>query len=161
MSSYVNFYIRVNKSFIPIGSYSRSSSLYQAISQMLPYEKIIALTSEKIGRVIDKIEEEIEAFEKLKEKDKQTCNKILSMIGNSVEEKMASIYSIEAEDENIECELEELKYSKNVLQVYLDMIDEIHYSDGYVMDNDYNHYIYAGVEACGSMENILENENQS
>lgn len=159
MSSYVNFYIRVNKSFIPIGSYSRSSSLYQAINQMLPYEKITALTSEKIGRVIDEIKEEIEELEKLKEKDKQTCDKILSMVGNSVEEKMASIYSIEAEDENIDYELEELKYSKNILQVYLDMIDEIHYSERYVMDNDYNHYIYAGVEAYGSMEDIFENES--
>lgn len=159
MSSYVNFYIRVNKSFIPIGSYSRSNPIYRAINQMLPYEKITALTSEKIGKVIDEIKEEIEELEKLKEKDKQTCDKILSMVGNSVEEKMASIYSIEAEDENIDYELEELKYSKNILQVYLDMIDEIHYSEGYVMDNDYNHYIYAGVEAYGSMEDIFEDEN--
>ena len=159
MSSYVNFYIRINENFVPIGSYCRSSSLYRAINKMLPYEKITALTSEKIGKVIEVIKEEIEDIKKIIEKNKQVHNEIIAMTGNSVEEKLASIYSIEAENEEIEGELEDFEHSKHILQVYLDMIDEIHYSEEYVMDNDYNHYIYAGVEACGSMENILENES--
>ena len=159
MSSYANFYIRVNESFVPIGSYSRSTSLYQAINSMLPYGQIIALTSEKIGKAIEIINEEIENIENTIEKDEQECKEIANMLGNSINEKMSAIYSIKVDIEDMKQDLIDRGSSKSILQVYLDMIDEIHYSSEYIMDNDYNHYIYAGIEAYGRIEDILEEEN--
>lgn len=43
MSSYINFFIRSDNRFLPLGDFSRSSEIYQRLDNNVPYEKLKAL----------------------------------------------------------------------------------------------------------------------
>ena len=49
--------------------------------------------------------------------------------------------------------IEECITAKGVFSTYLDIIGA---HSNYYVENDHNHYIYGGIEASGSMENIVE-----
>lgn len=158
MSSYVNFYLRINDNFTPIGSYSRSSSMYQAISNILPYEKIISLRPSQITEVIHNLEESATKMKKIKENSQATCDKIMSTANNSIEDKLSAIAEIESNFDDMDSYIEETNFAADTLRVFLNMIDDFRYSNDCGFDNDYFHYIYAGIESYGRMEDVADED---
>ena len=154
MSSYLNFYARANNIFIPLGSYSRSSQMYQEINNSVPYEKIRAIKSQDLKDYINDLKESECRIQKMKQEDEQRIQLIMSAANSSLQEKMEYVEEIQANFMEMDALIEEYVSAINTLQVYLDMIDQFRYSSMY-FDNNYEHYIYAGVEANGDMESIV------
>ena len=152
MSSYLNFYARANNIFIPLGSYSRSSQMYREINNSVPYEKIRAIKPQDLKDYINDLKESERRIQKMKQEDEQRIQLIMSAANSSLQEKMEYVEEIQANFMEMDALIEEYASAVNTLQVYLDMIDEFRYSH---FDNNYEHYIYAGIEANGDMESIV------
>ena len=153
MSSYVNFYLRVNDSFAPIGSYSRSNEMYQVVSRGVPYEKIVALKSRDITNFIKQLENSVEDVKKYYEKSKSRIPLIMNAENTSLDEKLATVAEIEQGFDAADEYISEITFAADTLRVFLNMIDDFKYSNS-DFKNDADHYIYAGIEACGRLEDI-------
>ena len=90
MSSYVNFYLRINDLFVPIGSYSRSSEMYQTMYHYCPYGKIKALTKENLYEVINDLETRAQRIKDFRAADEKRCDMIMQA-NNALEEKMEDV----------------------------------------------------------------------
>ena len=142
MSSYVSFYIRNKNDFLPIGSFSRSSVIYQlAQNNCAPYEKIKAITINEIRRIAmecgeikkkheDGIKSFMERIDFLKE-----CNASLSE-----REEFLSDYleTIEGYKEGIE----EVEYAQNYYNFLITILEDVSYEENF----DSKHYIYFGID---------------
>ena len=155
MSSYVNFYLRVNDSFAPIGSWSRSSELYRAMEDYCPYEKLCAFDSATLMDVIHNLEDKIDRMKEMRKFDENRCQMIMQA-NNSIDEKLEAIYNIESNFEEIDSSIEETAFAADTLRVFYNMIEDFRFSDDGKFSNDYNHYVYAGIEANGDLESIQE-----
>ena len=153
MSSYVNFYLRVNDKFAPIGSYSRSSEMYQTVSRAVPYEKITALKSRDISSLIRRLEESAEDIQKTNEKGKSRISLIMNAENTPLNDKLAAVEEMELSCEAADEYISEITFAADTLRVFLNMIEDFKYSDS-PFENDADHYIYAGVEACGNLESV-------
>ena len=90
MSQYMHFFVRKGDNFLPIGTYSRNTTLYEALSLSAPYEAIRPLTMEKINEVISTlIDEEKHAEDTISSLEAK--NKLIATFNNSTEEKMELI----------------------------------------------------------------------
>ena len=56
MSSYINFYLKVEDKYCPLGIYSRNCPEYQFFKDIVPFEKIAPITIKKLQAVIEDIE---------------------------------------------------------------------------------------------------------
>lgn len=154
MSQYVNFYIRVNNSFIPIADYSRNNYIYR-VFEYLPYEKIKALTYDDFIIRKDKIKGDREYAEKMIA-EVNAKKEFIAKTDASLEEKLQQ-YNFATECiAEYQDDIESCNFALDFIYFLEEMIDAIRYNeDGLNMDNDYNHYLYAGIEAIGSIENII------
>ena len=135
MSQYVNFFIKHNMDFIPIGCFSRSSYIYQYAPDA-PFERIKKITPETLSRTIKYLQDE-KSKQELEIKNME--NKILHLIpsfNNSVEDKMEEISTIET-----------------VIKDYKDYLDSISFALGYYKtlqeiadDNNDKSILYYGIE---------------
>lgn len=157
MSTYLNFYLRVNNNFIPLGDYSRSCSvMYNVVNNDVPYEKIRAITSEDLKGYINKLTEAAGRIQKMKESDEKRIELIMNAANTPLEEKMEYVNEIQSNFMEMDELIKEYSFAADTLRVFLNMIDMFRYKDELYFDNDYNHYIYAGIEARGNMESIVE-----
>nr|CAI9751457.1 hypothetical protein DGKKSRWO_DGKKSRWO_CDS_0166 [uncultured phage]CAI9752345.1 hypothetical protein CVNMHQAP_CVNMHQAP_CDS_0168 [uncultured phage] len=134
MSQYVNFFIKHNMDFIPIGCFSRSSYIYQYADA--PFEKIKNITPETLSRTIGYLQDE-KSKQELEIKDmKDKILHIIPIFNNSVEDKMEEISTIET-----------------VIKDYKECIDSINFALGYYKtlreisdSNDDKDVLYYGIE---------------
>ena len=155
MSSYVNFYLRVNENFAPIGSFSRNNEVYQYIYISVPYGKIRPITHHDFSEFIKNINQDIGKYEKYKLDQQEEIRRAMSLTDRPIDEIMEYVHKVEFTIQEEDKIISELKYAQDVFIVYQNMIDDARYSDLH-FDNDCDHYIYAGVEACGRMEDVVE-----
>jgi len=152
MSSYVNFYLRVNDVFAPIGSYSRNSEIYKAIEHYSIYGKIIPLKYDMIKSILEDIEQSISNVQATIQKDNETCHLVMSS-QNSLAEKLDTIHTIKDGIADAYKLIEELQFAYALFHIYEDILDEIEYGLKAV-GTDSCHYIYFGIDACGTLEDI-------
>lgn len=155
MSSYANFYIRVNDKFAPIGTYSRSTDMYQNFYDILPYEKLVALTPLKLHDVILSTRKKISSFSEMINENQELRDQFLNAKNISFEDKRIAVEEFNAGIRELEEEIENLQNVINYVRVLLNIIDDYKYS-GISFENDYEHYLYAGIEACGKMDEIID-----
>lgn len=143
MSQYIHFYIRNGENFLPIGTFSRSSSIYSIANEELnvPYEKISALNGEKISicirsanKALGLLKTRIEGWRKDKE--------LIASFNNSVEDKLEAIADINRMIEDDEYELDILESTVGFFRTLSTIYDDIRYEDDY----DEGDYIYCGIE---------------
>lgn len=120
MSAYINFFIRKDKDFIPLGSYSRNSYIYSILSDAMsiPWENITKITYNTLNiwtttadYEINRMEKEIRKTEKMFELSNS----------HTLEEAYEYAGAIEEYKENIE-EIKSIKaifgFMKNILNKY-------------------------------------------
>lgn len=151
MSQYLNLFLRGKKDnykgkILPFDSYSRNNELYRIFNDHIyvPYEKVTILTQEKVNELLSDVKEEINNYNKEKEGIKEFIKFLkpsedYSEYLETIESKLSSIKEIDEE-------LEDLAYTKSVLQV----LDNIIFSD----DCD----VLFGVEAWFDENGILKEE---
>ena len=161
MSAYMNFFLRGEDRFYPIGTYSRNSAIYEIFEEytMVPWEKIMPVTKNVLANLQHNINENIEGFQN---RIKTTQEKIehIKTMNNSVEEKMECLNEeinwITDIEERIE-ELEKVKSFMNVLDDILQEAKDSHYYEDKSRWLDENMYVYVGIEIGNpTVESIVE-----
>ena len=155
MSAYVNFYLRVNDKLAPIGSYSRSNMVYEITSHVLTWEKLIPITRQMLDNWRDEAEDKKQHVIDAKKADEKKCAQIMAA-NNSLDDKLDAVARIEEDYDEMDAFIDECSYTADFFCYLSNIIDDYQYSsDEAQFENDYNHYIYAGIEASGKIENIV------
>ena len=156
MSQYINFYLRVNDTFVPVGSYPRNLEIYQVAHNYVPYEHIVNLTEKDFNLMMEDAEAGVRKNKSEMQKLKETISIIMNA-NNPLNEKLAEVSNIEEEIREIEESNSGLDFAYDIFLHFYDIINDARYGID-PLDNDYNHYIYAGIEAVGSLENVVEDK---
>lgn len=154
MSSYIHFFIRSTDRLIPIGTYSRSNSLYTVLSTKSVYEKVKPLCSNDINKAKIELKEYISSYKGCNEQLNRRIDTVSKMSG-SCEEKLELIGDMLASQLEYNELIEEHKKAIEYLEFLLDIIDEArdfnYYCEHGEVDFspiDLDNYIYCGVD-CG------------
>lgn len=147
MSSYANFYLRRGECFIPIGSWSRNTYIYNHVSPYAGnFEKVKALSSQDIERILESLLEEKRALKKQKKNEKEKYKMLLN--ANLSTEEMKTIYDdFQANVNEIKKDIKYINGNINYMGFLLTIVDDSKYSE--ILDN--NKLVYVGIE---SPENI-------
>lgn len=141
MSSYIYFYIRGKKELVPVYEDSRSSVMYQNIADLIPYDKVRAISDSELREFISIFENDIESYQKRIAREKEAL-KLIPSFQNSLEEKLEAISDIEESLEVYEEEIAAAQNCINILRTLREAIETVRYNETYDVDK----YIYAGVE---------------
>ena len=153
MSAYIQFFIRNNEAFMPIGTYCRSSAIYQAFDEYIPWEKIRPITEPLLRKiysnVIDDIREYTDHIDKTKEH-----RAFIATFNNPMDEKIEMLDSIEEILGEYEEGLEQLNTVKSYIHFLNDIIEAVEFEDSI----DENNYLYAGIEVgiSPTVEDIVQ-----
>lgn len=142
MSSYVNFYVGQKGTYIPIGDYSRSTKLYQFMSEEIEYESV--RVGDFFDVIIERMKKEITYYEKTIKDNERLIEDVIHMEDIKVHERIDEILEIRSGNEECIREINELNEAINFLRVLDDMRDEY-----------YGVEVYVGIE-CG-VETLEEN----
>lgn len=147
MSSYANFYLRRGECFIPIGSWSRNTYIYNHVSPYAGnFEKVKALSSQNIEMILESLLEEKKALKKYKKSEREKYKMLLNTSPSAKEiEIMYDDFqkNIDEINEEIKC----LKCDISYMHFLLTIVNDSKYSE--ILDN--NKLVYVGIE---SPENI-------
>lgn len=144
MSQYVNFFIRKQIKdetvFIPIGSFSRSSHIYQAITNA-PYEKIRSLKYDELNDVVRDLYDSKRKYEDIIKDIEHKITSVIPSFNNSTEEKMEEICEQQRYIDDISEDIAGIQFSIG----YFCALQEIIYdnSDSTSSKDD---IIYCGIE---------------
>ena len=157
MSAYIQFFIRSEDAFMPIGVYSRNSSIYQYFDEYTPCGKIKPITRPLLSKVRDDINEDLAATQKRYDRAKE-MKEWIATLNNSLEEKMEYIAS--TEEVLNECceEIDRLTYTKHYLTFLDDVIESVEYD---ILMN-HKDYLYVGIEVGNpTVDDIVRQLNES
>ena len=148
MSSYANFYLRRGECFIPIGSWSRNTSIYYCVSPYIRnFEKVRALSSQDIETILESLLEEKKALKKQKKNEKEKYKMLLN--ANLSTEEMKAIYDdFQANVNEIKEEIKYINGNINYMGFLLTIVDDSKYSE--ILDN--NKLVYVGIESPENIE---------
>lgn len=154
MSQYVNFFIRKQikdeTAFIPIGSFSRSSHIYQAITNA-SYEKIRPLKYEELNDIVRELHASKREYEDNIKNIEHTITNIIPSFNNSIEEKMQEIQQQRSYVADISEDIVDIQFSIG----YFRALQEIIY-DNSNSSSSRDNIIYYGVEiSCPTEEDVV------
>ena len=156
MSQYINFFIRCDKTFVPLFSFSRNSYIYGAF-RGAPYEKVTALTENTLANVQESLMSEMNTY-KARLKQNEAEKKVIPVFQNSVDEKLESIREINESIGGIQEELGDLEMGLNYCIVMQNILETAKYAKDDVNIENYgeNSVIYYGIEISRpSLEDIV------
>ena len=141
MSAYIQFFIRNDEAFMPIGVYSRNNKVYEYFDEYTPWEMIRPITRPLLNKIRDDVNEDILYYQKRYDRAKEMKEYVASM-NNSLEEKMEWIGNIETTLGDCCEEIEQANYAKQ----YLNFLDDILESVEYKTNINWKAYLYVGIE---------------
>ena len=144
MSQYINFYVKGKSGKrIPIGSYSRNSTLFKQCREFVPFEATAPLNNITLEQIISSTEkaiiEEQQSISCIEDHIKDICS-----YNNSADEKDELILSYKENIKALKEDIEDYKRAIGVLRTYCDINDALKYWDE---EEDEWEGIEAGVEA--------------
>lgn len=154
MSSYINFYLKVEDKYCPIGTYSRNCSEYQFFKNFVPYEKIAPITIKELKDVIEDIKFAIN--NEMKSIGRYSLNvKDIKAFNNPINEKMELIEDYRNTINELKEDLEANKKCLNFVNWLIEILTDIEY-DPYANKHNItqDNYLWVGIEA--SPEEIEE-----
>lgn len=141
MSAYIQFFIRHDTTFMPIGTYVHGSCIYQYFNKYALWEKIKPIPQTLLNEIRNDVNEDILYFQKRYDRTKEMKAYVAGM-DNSIEEKLEWIENLEATLEDCREEIEKAEYVKHYLNFLDDIIESVEYEE-YI---DQNNYLYVGIE---------------
>lgn len=138
MSSYINIYIKDNKTkrFTRLFSMSRSSAFYGAFEDYNLWEKCIPF-SDKLMLVKNNIEKKIEKYKNFIKEDEDKIN-FISQTNASLEEKLEKRDDCLDSIDGMKEEINDLEFALNLIQTLIIIVN-----DNYTAPDD---TIYIGIE---------------
>ena len=147
MSSYINFYLKVEDKYCPIGIYSRNCPEYRFFKDIVPFEKIAPISVKKLRAVKEDIEFAIN--NEMKSIGRYSLNiKDIKTFNNPISEKMELIEDYRDTINELKEDLEANKNCLNFVNWLIEILADIKYSyyankHNIIQDN----YLWAGIEA--------------
>lgn len=137
MSAYIYFFIRKDKDFIPLVSYSRNSDMYNIISRTtyMPWERISNITYNVLHDWIVTADDEIN-------RTKSEIKKIEKMFELSNSYTLGDAYGYANTIEEYNELIERIKSIKVIFDFMKDILDEYEYKE----DLDVSSILYFGME---------------
>ena len=142
MSAYIQFFIRHEDTFLPIGVFNRNNAIYQVFDGIAAWEKI-----RPIGEpILNDAERIVKEFISVSEKALARANEFK----NSVEEKLQSIEEYNSYIAEITDDIKGLEAAQQYLWFLRDILESVE-------DTDFNKqpYLYVGVEVEGKIEELI------
>ena len=149
MSAYIQFFIRHEDTFLPIGIFNRNNAIYKVFDGIAKWEKIrpigepILNDAEKITKGF--IREGEKALARAEEEQR-----LIAKFNNSVEDKMEAYKDYSNYISEIREDIEDFKAAQQYLWFLRDILDSIKGTDF----NKYP-YLYVGVEVEGTVEELI------
>lgn len=146
MSSYINFYLKVEDKYCPLGSYSRNCSEYQFFKNFIPYEELAPLTLEKLADVKEDVEFSIGNKKKAIIRYSNDIE-LIKTFNNPVEDKMELIENHLSTIEEIKEDLEADVSCLAFIHFLTNILTDIGY-DAYAKSHDIkaDNYLWAGID---------------
>lgn len=144
MSQYISFYIKSNKKYLPLASYSRSTSIYEYAYAYVTYGDGKAITQDLIKDILNDINKaEINFNKQLKEMTDRI--QLITQMNNNVDDKLEAIFNCEAEIKELnECK-EDLITARCFYTFINDILTEVKYDESI---KEKNSYVWFGIEWC-------------
>ena len=153
MSQYIQFFIRSkNDEFLPIGTFSRCTQIYQLLYTKVPYEKIMAINFDSLKEYQNYADEEKKRYEKLIEDRKDEIDFLIQCTQRTctLEGLLLKRFEITQDIEQFNQEIKEIKMAKSYLYMLREILEAVEYDSDY----DVNHYLYVGIEVDPSVDKI-------
>lgn len=141
MSAYIQFFIRNENAFMPIGIYIRGSYIYQYFDEYTPWGQIKVVTRPLLDKIRDDVNDDILYFQKRYDRAKEMKEYVAGM-NNSMDEKMEWVENIEATLGDCCEEIEKAECVKHYLNFLDDIIESVEHEEHI----DHKHYLYVGIE---------------
>ena len=144
MSEYIEFYVRKDEIYLPIGVYSRVDSRYRAFADFVPhYNGLTPITEKTLDEVRYEAEHRIsEAKDGLKRIKEEKAD--IFKANNSLEDKMEYLSGYYDVEEEYNDEIKEWTTALNFVNSLYGIIDKYSLSEYKGFDAD--KYLYAGIE---------------
>jgi hypothetical protein len=141
MSQYIDFFVRVNDSFAPVGTWGNSSTVYRLFEDAVPYGRIKPITIEdlKTARV------QLQSLIAVAQKDITKLEHYIELAAAaqlSLEDKMEQLEYLENNIMVCNEEEDEYKGALGYVEALIHILDTIEYSEHF----SYQKYIYVGIE---------------
>ena len=151
MSQYLNIYIRCNDTFMPLMSFSRSTTMYQAFNDTyVPYGKIKQITEAQVANVKESLTVSTNNMRNIRKKREEEKS-LIATFNNSAEEKLSLIEDLNISIDEIDEELEELAAAMAMLRVFDDILESARYnSDDELTCQSFKdkQVLYCGIESA-------------
>ena len=149
MSAYIQFFIRHEDTFLPIGIFNRNNAIYKVFDGIAVWEKI-----RPVGEpILNDAEKIVKEFIGVSEKALARANEEKGMIANfnnSVEEKLQSINEYNSYIAEITEDIRGLESAQQYLWFLRDILESIKGTEF----NKYP-YLYVGIEVEGKVEELI------
>lgn len=149
MSQYISFYLRCEDKFLPLMSFSRSTTLYQAFNDTyVPYGTIKPVTQHQLMLVTESLsnsESNMRQILARREEEKA----LIPSFNNSTNEKLGAIEDLNESIDEINEELECIAAAKNTVGVLSDILDEAKYhkDEASISGCSEDNYLFVGIES--------------
>ena len=147
MSMYLNLFVRKNDEVVRLTDYSRSTALYRAFENVVPYEDVTIVTEEMLDRVWENLDKEL--YE-VKRTIKLSKEKMKALRANArTDEEWEWITDISNTIDEFKNDKKNIKYFSNIVDFLKTIVDDMKYREG-------RNYLYAGIEVdIGTLEDAV------
>lgn len=155
MSQYMSFFVRKGYVFCPIGTYSRSSTIYREFNDNLDvsYEKVMPLNDNQLSRVKESIKDRLNDLNASKEQYEKK-RALIATCNNSLNEKLEAFEQFDEYIKDYEELVDEYNYVMNFVHFLHRIVDDVKYGEDNI---DENHYLYVGIEcAHPEFEDVID-----
>ena len=149
MSAYIQFFIRHEDTFLPIGVFSHNNAIYQVFDGIAIWGKIRPVGEPALDSAEKIVKEFIRASKKALARVIKDKNMIANF-NNSVEEKLQSINDYNSYIAEVKEDIKGLEAAQQYLWFLRDILEAVEYTD---FNKD--PYLYVGIEVEGKIEELI------
>lgn len=146
MSAYMSFFIRANDNFYPIGTYSRSTAIYEIFEEALgvPWEHIISINEDNLVKVVNAVNINVDGFNAAIVSLNEKID-FIKTATNSFGDKLEEYGYVRETIDDYKDRISDLNQVISFAHFLGEMIDDVKYSEG-IEGIDFSKYIYVGIE---------------
>ena len=149
MSAYIQFFIRHEDTFLPIGIFNRNNAIYKVFDGIAKWEKIRPI-GEPILNDAEKITKGfIREGEKALARAEEEQN-LIAKFNNSVEDKLEAYRDYRNYIAEVTGDMKSFEAAQRYLWFLRDILDSIEYTDF-----NKQPYLYVGIEVEGKVEELI------
>ena len=131
MSMYLNLFVRKNDEVVRLTDYSRSTALYRAFENIVPYEDVAIVTEEMLDRVWENLDKEL--YE-VKRTIKLSKEKMKVLRANArADEDWELITTISNTIDEFKNDKKNIKYFSNVVDFLKTIVDDMKHRDNFYL----------------------------